>query len=152
MFVLISSFYSTKVTYFQLQSELYLGPAGLPVQLWGHHYLQKGKMTLGFQYTCSCMDRKTSQWLILPGTDVGGAFSSIISNLSCLLFGVSPLLHSLTPTHSWGNSSVASTRSSKIGRESGSRTDMCWKRRRRTKIAKIELVRLHDLKLWYKLD
>lgn len=66
-----------------------------------------------------------TQQSVLPGDEIGVLFSSIISKLSCWLTGRFPLLQSRTPTHSWGNSSVTNTSSSKMGRESGSLMAMC---------------------------
>lgn len=115
-------------TYFPRWWEQCLGPAGLPARLWVLHYL----LTHGKKEACwnklkleaSGSQQRNSE-TVLPGTGTGAPFSSIISNLSCWPVGGLSLLQSLTPTHSWGNSSVANTSSSNIGRESGSLMASC---------------------------
>lgn len=115
-------------TYFPRWWEQCLGPAGLPARPWVLHYL----LTHGKEEACwnklkleaSGSQQRNSE-TVLPGTGTGAPFSSIISNLSCWPVGGLSLLQSLTPTHSWGNSSVANTSSSNIGRESGSLMASC---------------------------
>lgn len=120
-----------EVTYFLMQWEQCLCPVGLPALPWALRNLSDREEGLlealsGVLRTGSVETQQSN----LPGAEIGGLLSSTISNLSCWLIEHFPLLQSLTPTHSWGNSSVTNTSSSNIGRGSGSLIAMCCKSNR----------------------
>lgn len=72
----------------------------------------------------------------IPELEFGMPFSSIMSNFSCCFVWGSSLLGwlSLTPTQSWGSSSVTKTSSSKMTNGSGRLTAMCWESLERMKV------------------
>lgn len=120
-------------TYFLLWWEQCLCPVGSPVLPWGLHSLQTERQRAGSSWNfIFYRHQQRNRTCILPGTDTSVPFSSTISNLSCWLLGGFPLLQCLTPTHSWGNSSVTNTSSSNIGRDSGSFTAICCMTNRRS--------------------